>query len=102
MAKVIAGVTEEKAKEIREKVNEINKKVQKLIKREIDPVYFELAAKMESPEQMRAKESKYVPWILEKLMTPRQARICIALPDTYRDPSWGREVRGAPPQAQCR
>jgi len=98
MAKVIAGVTEEKVKEIQENLSKMNERVHKMIKKEINPVYFELTAKMGSPQQQKAEGSKYVPWILEKLMTPQQAKISIALPDPYRDPSWGRETRGVTEQ----
>ena len=42
--------------------------------KEIDPIYFELAGKIAG----WLKESKYVPWILEKQATPQQAKICLA------------------------
>jgi len=38
-----------------------------------------------------AKDSRYVPWLLELAINVDQANLAFRLPDPYREPSWGRE-----------
>ena len=76
----------EKAEEVIKRMDETIEKVKQMVKREIAPIYKELAGKIEE----RLRDSKYLPWILEKLMTVEQARIVRALPDPYRDVSAGK------------
>ncbi|MFC1861839.1 ATP-binding protein [Chloroflexota bacterium] len=75
----------EKAEDYRKRMKETIERVNKIVKKEIDSVYRELAAKIDE----RLKDSRYFPWILEKLMTLEQARAVAALPDKYREPSTG-------------
>lgn len=75
----------EKAEEMLKRMNDAIKKGRAIVKREIGPIYRELAGRIDG----RMKDSKYLPWILEKLMTLEQARIVHALPDPYRKPSGG-------------
>jgi len=71
------------------------KRIDTLTKKEIDPIYFELAGKIAG----WLKESKYMPWILERLgITVEEAKVALALPDLYRDPSWGKEHLGVSEQ----
>lgn len=59
---------------------EIARKVKELVNKDIEPVYFEVAARL----NLKLRDSKYMPWILARCMTVRQARISLALPD----PNW--------------
>ncbi|MFC1864710.1 ATP-binding protein [Chloroflexota bacterium] len=63
-----------------------SEKVKEVVKREIDPIYKELAGRIEEG----LEDDKYMPHILEKLMTLEQARIARELPDQYRAPETGR------------
>jgi len=85
----------ENLKELADRFEKTKQRLDKVVAKKIDPVYFDLAEKIGGA---RCKESKYAPWILDKLMTPQQARISLALPDPYRDPSWGKEHLGVSEQ----
>jgi len=87
--------TPENVKKMADRFEKTKQRVGKLVEKKIDPVYFDLAEKIGG---IRCKESKYAPWILEKMMTPQQARISLALPDTHREPSWGKEHQGVTEQ----
>jgi len=87
-----ARITPEAVSIMLEAHEKVKERTNELIKKKIDPIYSELVGHYaELTGQSWANDSKYLPWILEKLMKPQQARICIALPDPYRNPSWGRE-----------
>ena len=76
----------EQAEEVIKKMEESIDKTKQRVKKAIDPIYKELVGNIEE----RLKDSKYLPWILEKLLTVEQARIALALPDPYRDSSTGK------------
>jgi len=78
----------ENMKILTDRFEKTRQRLDKLVAKKIDPVYFEMAEKIGG---VWCKESRYAPWILERMMTPLQARISLALPDVYRDPSWGKE-----------
>ena len=46
-------------------------KAREMIKKEIDPIYLEVAERV----QAGLKDSKYFPWIMERLMNLDQARL---------------------------
>ena len=75
--------SKEKAEEYKEKMRQTIERISKLAEKEIDPVYRELAGKIDEAE----KDSKYLPLILERLMTLEQAKLVNALPDPYLEPS---------------
>ena len=58
------------------------KKALEVLKKKVEPVYIELAERV----QPGLGKSKYYPWILQRLMTTRQAKIALALPDVERNP----------------
>jgi len=90
-----ARVTPEAVSIMLEAHEKTKERANELIKKKIDPVYSELVGRyVELTGQSWANDSKYLPWILEKLMNPQQAKICIALPDPHRDSAWGREHLG--------
>ncbi|MDD5288205.1 MAG: 4Fe-4S binding protein [Dehalococcoidales bacterium] len=62
-------------------MRDAKKKALEMIKKKIDPIYKELAEKV----QPGLGSSKYCPWILERLMTVQQAKIALALPDVERE-----------------
>ncbi|MFC2011388.1 DUF362 domain-containing protein [Chloroflexota bacterium] len=94
MAKNPGIPTEEKIQGVRDRLSKAREKVDKLVQKKIDPVYYELAGKVAE----WAKDSNYIPWILELAMTVDQAKLAVRLPDQYRDPSWGREHLGVTEQ----
>ena len=61
-------------------------KVKIMLSEEISPIYKEVAGLFGK----QYGESRYLPWILARAMTERQAGICLALPDTARDASLGK------------
>ncbi|MDD5288887.1 MAG: 4Fe-4S binding protein [Dehalococcoidales bacterium] len=65
---------------------EVRARVEKLVQKKIDPIYREIAGKIEPA----LKDSKYVPWMLERFLPLEQAKVVIALPDTFRKESDGR------------
>lgn len=65
---------------------EIMEKVKIMLNEEISPIYKEVAGLLGN----QFKESRYLPWILARCLTERQARICLALPDKDRDDSLGK------------
>jgi len=58
-------------------------KAQEMLKKKIDPIYKEVAKRV----QPGLEDSKYFPWILERLMNLEQAKLVLALPDMERDAS---------------
>jgi len=90
----VARPTTEEAQKVLDRWEKTKERVDKLVEKKIDPVYFELAGKYAA----WLKESKYMPWILEQAMNVDAAKLCLALPDPYRDPSWGREHLGVTEQ----
>jgi ferredoxin len=64
----------------------IRERAEEMLKKEIDPVFKEVAGLLEP----KLKDSKYMPWIMERLMNIDQARILLALPDMDHDESLGR------------
>ena len=64
----------------------IRERAEKMLTKEIDPIFKEVAELLEKG----LKDSKYMPWIMERLVNIDQARILLALPDTDRDESLGR------------
>jgi len=64
----------------------IRERAENMLKKEIDPIFKEVAGRLEP----RLKDSKYMPWIMERLVNIEQARILLNLPDTNRDESLGR------------
>jgi electron transport complex protein RnfB len=62
------------------------RKAEEMIKQKIDPIYREVSKRM----QAGLENSKYFPWIMERLMNIDQAHLVIALPDKDREPSLGR------------
>jgi ferredoxin len=62
------------------------RKAEAMIKKVIDPIYKEVAKRV----QAGLENSKYFPWIMERLMNLDQARLVIALPDKDRENSLGR------------
>jgi len=76
-------------KKIVDRWNKVKERVDKLVEKNIDPIYFAWAGKI-SPW---LKDSPYAPWMLDRVTNSNVdiARVAIALPDPYRDPSWGRE-----------
>jgi len=95
MEKSTAVPSPENVKKMADRFEKTKERIDKLCEKKIDPAYFDLAEKVGGDV---ARNSKYAPWILEKLMTPQQARICLALPDPHRDPSWGKEHQGVTEQ----
>ncbi|MFC2011063.1 ATP-binding protein [Chloroflexota bacterium] len=75
----------ERLEEYTDRLMKIKERVDKLAEKKIDPIYFEVAGSI-SPW---LRESK-APWILERLFNIDMMRVCLALPDIHRDPSWGR------------
>ena len=67
---------------------EIKARLDEIVKKEIDPVYKEICGKIEP----WLKDSKYLPWALERYMTLEQAKVVDALPDSYREESAGRGI----------
>ncbi len=61
-------------------------KAREMLKKKIDPIYKEVAKRV----QPGLEDSKYFPWILERLMNLEQAKLVLALPDMERDASAGR------------
>lgn len=62
------------------------KKVEEMLNGEISPIYKDVAGLF----GQKFRDSRYLPWILARCMTVRQARICLALPDKDRNPSLGK------------
>ena len=62
------------------------KKVQEMLSKDIDPIYKDVAALL-GPQ---LRNSKYLPWILARCMTIRQAKISLALPDPDWTPALGK------------
>jgi len=80
--------SEENTKKILDRWNKVKERIDKYVKeKKIDPIYFELAGRISA----WMNTSQYAPWLLESAFTVDQARLCLALPDPHRDPSWGRE-----------
>ena len=67
-------------------MSNVREKAKQMLEKEIDPIFNEVAGLIES----HLKDSKYMPWIMERLMNKDQARILIALPDMDREESMGR------------
>jgi len=61
-------------------------KALEMLKRKIAPEYFKIAKLV----QPGLENSRYFPWILERLMKLDQAKLVLALPDVERDASLGR------------
>lgn len=61
-------------------------KAQEMLKKKIPREFHEVAKKV----QPGLENSKYFPWIMERLMNLDQARIVLALPDADHDPASGR------------
>jgi len=87
--------TSENIKKQADRWEKNKKRIDKLVEEKIDPIYEELAVKI-GGEWL--KKAKYAPWILSRMMTVEQAKISLALPDPYRDSSWGREHLGVTEQ----
>ena len=64
----------------------IREKAEAMLEKEIDPIFKEVAGLLDP----KLKDSKYMPWIMERLMNVDQARILLALPDMEREESLGR------------
>ena len=58
----------------------------KMLDKKIAPEYFKVAKLV----QPGLENSKYFPWIMERLMNLEQVKLVLALPDTERDDSLGR------------
>lgn len=65
---------------------ELLEKVNKILDREIDPIFRELTDKIDS----RMKDSAYMPWLLASKMSVESARIVMALPDQDWTPDCGK------------
>jgi ferredoxin len=66
--------------------DEIRNKTLEMLQKKIVPEYFQVAKLV----QPGLENSKYFPWIMERLMNLEQAKLVLALPDTERDASLGR------------
>lgn len=64
-----------------EMLDEINR----MLNKEIDPIYFDLALKIEP----RIREPRFMPWLLAHKMSPDCARILMELPDPDWTPDLG-------------
>jgi len=67
-------------------MDKIIEKAKEMIKKNIDPIYREVAERV----QAGLKDSMYFPWIMERLMNIDQARLVLALPDPHREDTMGR------------
>jgi ferredoxin len=61
-------------------------KAREMLRKKIDPIYYEIAKRV----QAGLENSKYFPWIMERLMNAEQAKLVMALPDAHRTPATGR------------
>ncbi|MFC2011492.1 hypothetical protein ACFLUR_04335, partial [Chloroflexota bacterium] len=86
--------TPENIKKLSDRMEKNKVRVDKIVEKErpgLDPVYTELAVKV-GGEWLR--KSPYAAWMLAQDMNVDAAKLCMLLPDQYRDPSWGREHLG--------
>jgi len=75
-----------KFQEITRMRNEVGEKNKEILNTKIDPMYYEIAGKIEKG----LENDKYLPHILERLLTIEQAKMVNELPDQYREESAGR------------
>ena len=65
--------------------SELLPEINRILNREIDPVFFDLARKIEP----RIQNPRFMPWLLAHKMGPECARILMALPDPDWTPDLG-------------
>ena len=86
MALRTTGSQEKAAQAVKALEEMIERVNQRIANRKLDPIYHELGVRIDA----RVKDSKYLPFILEKVLTLEQAKIVRALPDPHRQAPVGK------------